>query len=129
MTYCLGIILREGLVMASDSRSNASLDDVNVCQKMHTIVDPSECVFILLTSGNLSCSQSILTLLRRDFDQGKGLASALFLLHGILAFVFITGPSLRRRLSRRLSELGQVSVRTKSRPGQRQVGHPLQADP
>ena len=76
MTYCLGIIMREGLVMASDSRSNASLDEVNVCQKMHTIVDPGECVFILLTSGNLSCSQSILTLLRRDFDQGKGLASA-----------------------------------------------------
>ena len=76
MTYCVGIIMREGLVMASDSRSNASLDEVNVCQKMHTIVDPGECVFILLTSGNLSCSQSILTLLRRDFDQGKGLASA-----------------------------------------------------
>ena len=75
MTYCLGIIMREGLVMASDSRSNASLDEVNVCQK-HTIVDPGECVFILLTSGNLCCSQSILTLLRRDFDQGKGLASA-----------------------------------------------------
>ena len=40
MTYCLGIVMREGLVMASDSRSNASLDEVNVCQKMHTIVDP-----------------------------------------------------------------------------------------
>ena len=76
MTYCLGIIMREGLVMASDSRTNASLDEVNVCQKMHTIVDPGERVFILLTSGNLSCSQSILTLLRRDFDQGKGLAAA-----------------------------------------------------
>ena len=76
MTYCLGMVMREGLVMASDSRSNASLDDVNVCQKMHTIVDPGERVFILLTSGNLSCSQSILTLLRRDFDQGKGLAAA-----------------------------------------------------
>ena len=76
MTYCLGIIMREGLVMASDSRSNASLDEVNVCQKMHTIVDAGECVFILLTIGNLSCSQSILTLVRRDFDQGNGLASA-----------------------------------------------------
>ncbi len=76
MTYCLGIFMREGLVMASDSRSNASLDEVNVCQKMHTIVDPGERVFILLTSGNLSCSQSILTLLRRDFEQGKGLGSA-----------------------------------------------------
>jgi putative proteasome-type protease len=76
MTYCVGIIMREGLVMASDSRSNASIDEVNVCQKMHTIVDPGERVFILLTSGNLSCSQSILTLLRRDFGRGEGLAVA-----------------------------------------------------
>jgi putative proteasome-type protease len=51
MTYCLGIILREGLVMASDSRSNASLDEVNVCQKMHTIVDPGECVLVSRQAG------------------------------------------------------------------------------
>ncbi len=76
MTYCVGIIMREGIVMASDSRSNASLDEVNVCQKMHTLEIPGERVFILLTSGNLSCSQSVLTLLRRDFEKGRGLAAA-----------------------------------------------------
>ncbi len=46
----------------------------SVVEAAHGDVDAV--VFILLTSGNLSCSQSILTLLRRDFDQGKGLASA-----------------------------------------------------
>ena len=76
MTYCVGIMTRDGLVMASDSRSNASYDQVNVCRKMHTFVDPGERVFVLLTSGSLSCSQSIITLLRRDFDQGTGLAAA-----------------------------------------------------
>jgi putative proteasome-type protease len=76
MTYCVGIITEDGLVMASDSRSNASYDQVNVCRKMHTFVDPGERVFVLLTSGSLSCSQSILTLLRGDFDLGLGLAAA-----------------------------------------------------
>jgi putative proteasome-type protease len=76
MTYCVGIITREGLVMASDSRTNASYDQVNVCRKMHTFVDPGEHVFILLTSGSLSCAQSILTLLRSDYDQETGLAAA-----------------------------------------------------
>ena len=76
MTYCLGIKTREGLVLASDSRSNASYDQVNVCRKMHTFVQPGERVFVLLTSGSLSCSQSIITLLRRDFDRGVGLGSA-----------------------------------------------------
>jgi putative proteasome-type protease len=33
-------------------------------------------VFIILTRGSLSLSQSILTLLRRDWDMGRGLATA-----------------------------------------------------
>ena len=62
--------------MASDSRTNAGYDQVNVCKKMHWFVQSGERVFITLSSGSLSCSQSILTLLRKDFDAGKGLATA-----------------------------------------------------
>jgi putative proteasome-type protease len=76
MTYCLGIMTRQGLVMASDSRTNAGYDQVNVCSKVHTFVQPGERAFIILTSGSLSLTQSVLTLLRRDFDQGRGLAEA-----------------------------------------------------
>jgi putative proteasome-type protease len=76
MTYCLGITTRHGLVMASDSRTNAGYDQVNVCRKMHTFVQPGERVFIILTSGSLSLTQSIMTLLRRDFEHGAGLAAA-----------------------------------------------------
>jgi putative proteasome-type protease len=52
MTYCVGIITRQGLVMGSDSRTNAGYDQVNVCKKMHTFVQPGERVFILTTSGS-----------------------------------------------------------------------------
>ena len=76
MTYCLGIITREGLVMASDSRTNAGYDQVNVCRKMHIFEQPGERMFVLMVSGSLSLSQSIVTLLRRDFDSGIGLAKA-----------------------------------------------------
>lgn len=76
MTYCLGIVTKDGLVMASDSRTNAGYDQVNTVKKMHTFVQPGERVFVALASGSLSCTQSVLTLLRRDFDQGKGLAIA-----------------------------------------------------
>src|SRR5947207_14908417 len=76
MTYCLGITTRHGLVMASDSRTNAGYDQVNVCRKMHTFVQPGERVFVLLTSGSLSLTQSVITLLKRDFAQGTGLACA-----------------------------------------------------
>jgi putative proteasome-type protease len=62
--------------MASDSRSNAGYDQVNVCRKMYTFVQPGERVFMVLASGNLSLTQSVVTLLRRDFEQGLGLAAA-----------------------------------------------------
>ena len=76
MTYCLGIATREGLVLASDSRTNAGFDQVNTCRKMHQFVQPGERVFVILTSGSLSISQSVVSLLRDDFDSGQGLARA-----------------------------------------------------
>lgn len=76
MTYCLGIVTRQGLVLASDSRTNAGFDQVNVCRKMHTFVQPGERVFVILSSGSLSISQSVITLLTADFDAGQGLAQA-----------------------------------------------------
>jgi putative proteasome-type protease len=76
MTYCLGIMTHQGLVLASDSRSNAGYDQVNICRKMHLFVKEGERVFIALTSGGLSLTQSVITLLTRDFQQGAGLARA-----------------------------------------------------
>src|ERR671938_243724 len=76
MTYCLGIKTRRGLVMASDSRTNAGYDQVNVCRKMQYFMQPGERVFVLLSSGSLSISQSVTTLLRSSFDHGEGLARA-----------------------------------------------------
>ena len=62
--------------MASDSRTNAGFDQVNTCRKMHQFVQPGERVFVILTSGSLSISQSVVSLLRDDFDSGQGLARA-----------------------------------------------------
>jgi putative proteasome-type protease len=76
VTYCLGIAVREGLVLASDSRTNAGFDQINVCRKMFRFVQSGERMFVVLTSGGLSISQSVITLLRDDFDSGRGLALA-----------------------------------------------------
>lgn len=76
MTYCLGILTKDGLVLAGDSRTNAGNDQVNTTRKMHTFTKPGERAFVLLSSGSLSCAQSIMTTIARDFDNGKGLATA-----------------------------------------------------
>ncbi len=76
MTYCLGIMTHQGLVLASDSRTNAGYDQVNICRKMHTFLQRGERAFVILTSGSLSLTQSVITLLRNDFDEGEGMAKA-----------------------------------------------------
>jgi len=76
MTYCLGVVTRQGLVMASDSRTNAGSDQVNLCKKMFTFTKPGERIFIALTSGGLSLSQSVIAVLGKEWDRGEGLASA-----------------------------------------------------
>ena len=92
MTYCLGITTREGLVLASDSRTNAGFDQVNTCRKMHWFVQPGERVFVILNSGSLSISQSVVTLLGQEFDAGRGLAQA----NSLYEAARIVGDCVRR---------------------------------
>ncbi|WP_299493482.1 peptidase [Acaryochloris sp. IP29b_bin.137] len=66
MTYCLGVITRYGLVMAADSRTNAGVDYVSTAQKLFDLSRPGERVLLVCTAGNLSMTQSVLTLIRRD---------------------------------------------------------------
>lgn len=92
MTYCLGIMTKQGLVLASDSRTNAGFDQVNVCRKMHWFVQPGERVFVILNSGSLSISQSVVTLLGQEFDAGQGLAQA----NSLYEAARIVGDCVRR---------------------------------
>ena len=63
MTYCVGILLDEGVVLASDSRTNAGIDRVSTFRKMFTFEKPGERFFALLTAGNLSLTQGVVSLL------------------------------------------------------------------
>ncbi|MBD2090999.1 proteasome-type protease [Microcoleus sp. FACHB-1515] len=66
MTYCLGIITRDGLVMAADSRTNAGVDNISTYQKLFDFSRSGDRVLLLCTAGNLSVTQAVLNLLDRD---------------------------------------------------------------
>jgi putative proteasome-type protease len=68
MTYCCGILVRDGLVMIADTRTNAGLDNISVFRKLHTYVLPGERVMAIAASGNLSLSQSVLSILHEGFE-------------------------------------------------------------
>src|SRR4249919_513480 len=63
MTYCCGILVRDGLVMIADTRTNAGLDNVSTFRKLHTFGVPGKRVMALACSGNLSISQSVISTL------------------------------------------------------------------
>lgn len=69
MTYCLAITVREGLVFASDSRTNAGVDQLATYSKMFTFGTEGERAFVLLTAGNLATTQSVIAQIKRDIKQ------------------------------------------------------------
>lgn len=68
MTYCVGILVKDGLVMIADTRTNAGLDNISTYRKLHTFERPGEMVAALAAAGNLSITQSILTHLREGLE-------------------------------------------------------------
>lgn len=70
MTYCLGLKVREGLVLLSDTRSNAGVDDISRFKKMFSWTVPGERTIVLLTAGNLGITQGVITRLEDAVDAG-----------------------------------------------------------
>lgn len=63
MTYCIGLNLEQGLLFASDSRTNAGVDDVRRASKMRVFAMPGQRLIVTLSAGNLSLTQNALNLL------------------------------------------------------------------
>ena len=74
MTYCLAIKINNGLVFASDSRTNAGLDNISTYSKMFTF-NVGDRAFVILTSGNLSTSQAVYHRIEKDLDSKNAVRS------------------------------------------------------
>jgi putative proteasome-type protease len=60
MTYCVGLSLKDGLVLLSDTRTNAGVDNIATFCKMHVVSVPGERVLIAMTAGNLAITQAVM---------------------------------------------------------------------
>ncbi|MBL3571023.1 peptidase [Rhodovulum sulfidophilum] len=63
MTYCVGLMLERGLVMMSDTRTNAGVDNISTFRKMFTWEKPGDRALVLMTAGNLATTQSVVSIL------------------------------------------------------------------
>jgi putative proteasome-type protease len=70
MTYCVGLRLDRGIVFASDTRTNAGMDNFATFSKMHVWERKRDRVIVLMSAGNLAFTQSIVSLLNERIDNG-----------------------------------------------------------
>lgn len=70
MTYCVAMCLSDGVVFASDSRTNAGVDHIAVFKKLHTFKFDDR-VIVLQSAGNLATTQSVITLLKQQIENDQ----------------------------------------------------------
>lgn len=68
MTYCVGLLLDAGMVLLSDTRTNAGIDNISTYRKMFLFEDPGERVIGIMTAGSLSVTQTTLAQLQDDIE-------------------------------------------------------------
>lgn len=72
MTYCVGVLLNQGILFASDSRTNAGVDNFAKFCKMTVFERPGDRVIVLLSSGSLAATQAIVSVLKQRCDASDG---------------------------------------------------------
>ena len=68
MTYCVGLLLNEGMVLLSDTRTNAGLDNIATYRKMFHFENKGERVISIVTAGSLSVTQTTIMRLREAIE-------------------------------------------------------------
>ena len=70
MTYCVAMALDAGMIFASDSRTNAGVDQIARFSKMRAFVRDGDRVIVMLSSGNLSLTQNAVSVLEQNNRAG-----------------------------------------------------------
>jgi putative proteasome-type protease len=94
MTYCVGLLVDTGLVLLSDSRTNAGVDQINTFRKMATFQQANDRVLVLLTAGNLAITQAVINLLHECPDD-PGQPARIFRVKNMFNAARVVGDALR----------------------------------
>ncbi len=60
MTYCIGAVVREGLVMMADTRTNAGIDNISTYRKLRVFGEPGKRIVAIASAGSLSTTQALI---------------------------------------------------------------------
>jgi putative proteasome-type protease len=126
MTYCVGLLLKAGLVMLSDTRTNAGLDNISTYRKMFTFEQPGERVIAMMTAGNLSVTQTTLARLGEAInDPDATHETSIMKAESMLDVATLVGDMLSRvtvETKTRMDRMNQMASASMIVAGQRKGG-------
>jgi len=125
MTYCVGLLLDVGIVLLSDTRTNAGLDNIATYRKMFIFEDPGERVIAIMTAGSLSVTQTTIARLREAMEAADATdETSILMAPTMLKVAALVGNTLavvRAEIDAKL-EMAQGATATMIVAGQRRNG-------
>src|SRR4051812_23256183 len=94
MTYCVATMINAGIVLASDSRTNAGVDNISTFRKMKVFEQPGDRVLVVVCSGNLAVTQATLNHLDQAIRRNDG-APTLMNVNSMYSVAELIGSALR----------------------------------
>lgn len=126
MTYCVGLMLNDGLVLLSDTRTNAGLDNISTYRKMFKFEVPGERAIVIMTAGSLSVSQTTIAEVTEAIaDPGATPETSILLAPTMLKVAEVIGNTMARvraAIDGKLARLGQTASASLIVAGQRKDG-------
>ena len=109
MTYCVALMLDEGLIFASDSRTHAGVDNFARFCKMTVFERPGDRVLVMLSSGNLAGTQAVVSMLQQQ-GKAEGGAPSVWTAQTMFDVAGLVGDAMRAVDRRDAPFMGQGGV-------------------
>ena len=110
MTYCCGMLLDRGMVMMSDTRTNAGVDNVSTFRKMFHWENPGERIITVMTAGNLATTQSVISQLEERNKAPEDRHNSLLEAPTMFQVAQAVGKLLNDTIAAQKGESGQESA-------------------
>ena len=107
MTYCVGMRLNDGLVLLSDSRTNAGVDQISTFRKMTVFENPGERLMVLMSAGNLAITQAVQQIVCEQLAPDRG---SVWNARAMLEAVRVVGDAVREVHARDAAAMTEAGI-------------------
>ena len=104
MTYCVGLMLKDGMVFMSDARTNAGVDNISTFRKMFSWDVPGDRSITIMTAGNLATTQAVISLLEERSKAAQDRSPSILQTESMFQVATLVGDTLKEVIADHASE-------------------------